>query len=49
MGSNILAGIGRENILIAYHQSIEKKNNNKIPPLWDGNTAELIWQTILDY
>lgn len=43
LGSNVLAGTGKEAILAAYRESLAKRESAKIPPLWDGRASERIW------
>ena len=48
MGTNELAGNGKESILAAYRTSIEKKGKKfSVPPKWDGRASERIWQVLL--
>jgi len=46
IGTNILAGTNKENIIKAYCESIEKAKTASVPPLWDGKTSERIWKVI---
>ena len=46
IGTNVLAGTNKENILRAYHESIEKAKTASVPPLWDGRASERIWNVI---
>lgn len=48
LGTNTLAGTQRASILNAFENTMSiKKSEKKIPPLWDGKTAERIWSIIL--
>jgi UDP-N-acetylglucosamine 2-epimerase (non-hydrolysing) len=48
MGTNILGGIKRDTILSAYRNRLNQKENQaKVPPKWDGRSAERIWRTLL--
>ena len=47
MGTNILAGTGKNAILRAYRNSLEKKKGKgSVPPKWDGNAAKRIWKVL---
>ena len=46
MGTNVLGGTGKDSILIAYRESIEKKKKFSVPPKWDGRAAERIWEVL---
>jgi UDP-N-acetylglucosamine 2-epimerase (non-hydrolysing) len=46
IGTNVLAGTGKEEILSAYRQSLVKRESARIPPLWDGRAAERIWSVL---
>jgi len=47
MGTNILAGTGKEAILKAYKNSLERnKGKVSVPPKWDGKAAERIWKVL---
>jgi UDP-N-acetylglucosamine 2-epimerase (non-hydrolysing) len=49
LGTNILAGTGKNAILSAYKKSLAKPKTGKtIPPLWDGKSAERIWKILVD-
>jgi UDP-N-acetylglucosamine 2-epimerase (non-hydrolysing) len=47
MGSNVLAGIRPEAILDAYHAVRKMKKASMVPPYWDGNAAERIWEILI--
>jgi UDP-N-acetylglucosamine 2-epimerase (non-hydrolysing) len=49
MGSNVLAGTSTRGILDAHHRAVNQKNGGRIPPFWDGRSAERIWQTLRHY
>jgi len=46
LGSNVLAGAGKEDILGAYRAALGRKGKPKIPPKWDGKTSDRIWELI---
>lgn len=46
LGTNVLAGTTRENILRAYRESLQKKARAVVPPKWDGRAAERIWDVL---
>jgi UDP-N-acetylglucosamine 2-epimerase (non-hydrolysing) len=46
IGTNVLAGTGREAILAAYRESIDKRGKASIPELWDGSASERIWKVL---
>ena len=46
MGTNILGGTGKDSILQAYRDSIEKKKKFSVLPKWDGRAAERIWRVL---
>jgi UDP-N-acetylglucosamine 2-epimerase (non-hydrolysing) len=49
MGSNYLAGTGRESILTAYNQCLNADPHDfRLPPRWDGKASERIWNAILN-
>ena len=47
MGTNVLAGTKKAAILAAYAQSLAKRGNAKVPPLWDGRASGRIWDVLL--
>lgn len=47
LGSNVLAGTSVAGISAAYAESLNKKGNSVVPPLWDGRAAERIWDELL--
>ena len=46
MGTNVLGGTTRGSILHAYRESLEKAGKARVPPLWDGNASERIWDVL---
>jgi len=46
IGTNVLAGTKKENIIRAYDVSIEKAKTASVPPLWDGKASERIWKSL---
>ena len=50
IGSNILAGTNRNNIMSVFNKIVKSNNKNyKIPPLWDGNAGIRTSQVIDEY
>jgi len=47
IGTNVLAGTKKENIINAYYVSIEKAKTASVPPLWDGKASERIWEVLM--
>jgi UDP-N-acetylglucosamine 2-epimerase (non-hydrolysing) len=48
IGTNVLAGTRKENIMRACDQSIEKAKAARVPDLWDGKAADRIWRRFGD-
>jgi len=50
MGTNIVAGTKKENIINAALSQLNKLNNasNPIPPLWDGQAAKRIVDILVE-
>ena len=48
MGTNVLAGVTKDSILLAFDEAIQKKHIEKkrVPDKWDGRTAERIWKIL---
>lgn len=46
IGTNILAGTNKEDIIRAYSESIEKARYAVVPDKWDGKASERIWKII---
>ncbi len=46
IGTNVLAGTRKENVLRACEQSIEKARTARMTDLWDGQAAERIWRKL---
>jgi UDP-N-acetylglucosamine 2-epimerase (non-hydrolysing) len=49
LGTNVLAGTGKDGILSAYIESLEKAKLASVPALWDGKTSERIWEILLKW
>ena len=47
IGTNVLAGTGREAIVAAYRKSLARRGMARVPDLWDGRASERIWQVIV--
>lgn len=47
LGTNILAGTTTEAILAAYPESLAKRDQAQVPPLWDGKASERIWRVLV--
>jgi len=48
VGSNVLAGTKRDNILDAYTASLEKAKRSIVPEKWDGMASERIWKVLMN-
>ncbi|MBU3946667.1 MAG: UDP-N-acetylglucosamine 2-epimerase (non-hydrolyzing) [Proteobacteria bacterium] len=46
IGTNILAGTNKEDIIRAYSESIEKARHAVVPDKWDGKASERIWEIL---
>lgn len=49
LGTNRLAGIGRETILRAWSESKSDPKQGRVPPLWDGQAAERCVEAIGEF
>ena len=49
VGTNVLAGTGREAILAAYRESIARRGKASVPELWDGKASERIWDVLVGH
>ena len=47
VGTNVLAGTGKESILAAYRASLAKREKAAVPALWDGSASERIWKVLV--
>jgi len=47
IGTNILAGNKKENILKCYREIMQNPKKGEVPPLWDGRAAERIVDTLI--
>ena len=47
IGTNVLAGTGREVIVAAYRKSLARRGTARVPDLWDGRASERIWKVIV--
>ena len=48
IGTNVIAGTKKENIIKAYSESIEKTRHASVPEKWDGKASERIWEALMD-
>ncbi|MDJ0781124.1 MAG: UDP-N-acetylglucosamine 2-epimerase (non-hydrolyzing) [Desulfosarcinaceae bacterium] len=47
MGTNVLAGTSRQGIIDCYRQAIaDRPRPARVPPYWDGLSAQRIWQVL---
>jgi UDP-N-acetylglucosamine 2-epimerase (non-hydrolysing) len=46
VGTNVLAGTTTEGILAAFRGCLQKQDQARVPPLWDGHAAERIWSVL---
>ncbi len=46
IGTNVLAGTEKGNIVSSFHKSLDKRKTASIPPLWDGKASERIWNIL---
>ena len=46
IGTNVIAGTKKENIIKAYSESIEKTRHASVPEKWDGKASERIWEIL---
>jgi UDP-N-acetylglucosamine 2-epimerase (non-hydrolysing) len=49
MGTNRLAGIGRDGILRAWEESKSDPKRGRVPPLWDGEAANRCVQALAEF
>ena len=47
IGTNVLAGVSRDNILKAYDLSRDKAKSAAVPLKWDGHASERIWDVLV--
>ena len=48
LGTNILAGCKKENILRAFRSHVNSRKEYSIPPKWDGRASKRIWDHLSD-
>ncbi|MBN2105773.1 UDP-N-acetylglucosamine 2-epimerase (non-hydrolyzing) [bacterium] len=48
LGTNRLVPLNTEGIITAFHDAIDHPKNGRIPPLWDGQTAQRIVDVLSD-